>query len=80
QPLKAATIAVATMEVIRHSSPTADGIIRDQLAAALRQRLDIDFIDPDKAAVAGVSPASILNGVVGIASSGTDADAVRADL
>ncbi|WP_028627667.1 phage major capsid protein [Metapseudomonas resinovorans] len=80
EPLKVANIAVATMEVIRDSSPSADGIIRDQLAAALRQRLDIDFIDPDKAASAGVSPASILNGVVGIASSGTDADAVRADL
>lgn len=80
EPLKVANIAVATMEVIRDSSPSADGIIRDQLAAALRQRLDIDFIDPDKAAVAGVSPASILNGVAGIASSGTDADAVRADL
>lgn len=79
-PLKVANIAVATMEVIRDSSPAADGIIRDQLAAALRQRLDIDFIDPDKAAVSDVSPASILNGVVGIASSGTDADAVRADM
>lgn len=80
EPLKVANIAVATMEVIRDSSPSADGIIRDQLAAALRQRLDIDFIDPDKAAVSGISPASILNGVVGIVSSGTDADAVRADL
>lgn len=79
-PLKVANIAVATMEVIRDSSPSADGIIRDQLAAALRERLDIDFIDPAKAAVAGVSPASILNGVSGIPSSGTDADAVRADL
>lgn len=80
EPLKVANIAVATMEVIRDSSPAADGIIRDQLAAALRERLDIDFIDPAKAAVAGVSPASILNGVSGIPSSGTDADAVRADL
>ncbi|WP_349573116.1 phage major capsid protein [Azotobacter salinestris] len=80
EPLKVANIAVATMEVIRDSSPAADGIIRDQLAAALRERLDIDFIDPDKAAVSGVSPASILNGVAGIVSSGTDADAVRADL
>lgn len=80
EPLKVANIAVATMEVIRDSSPSADGIIRDQLAAALRQRLDIDFIDPAKAASAGVSPASILNGVSGIASSGDDADAVRADI
>lgn len=80
EPLKVANIAVATMEVIRDSSPAADGIIRDQLAAALRERLDIDFIDPAKAAVAGVSPASILNGVAGIPSSGNTADDVRADI
>jgi HK97 family phage major capsid protein len=80
EPLKLANIAVATMEVIRDSSPSADGIIRDQLAAALRERLDIDFINPSKAAVAGISPASILNGVAAIPSSGTDADAVRADM
>ncbi|HEY8355154.1 MAG TPA: phage major capsid protein [Methylophilaceae bacterium] len=80
EPLKVANIAVATMEVIRDSSPSADTIIRDQLAAALRERLDIDFIDPSKAAVSNVSPASILNGVVGISSSGNDADAVREDI
>lgn len=80
EPLKVANIAVATMEVVRDSSPSADVIIRDQLAAALRERLDIDFINPAKAAVSGVSPASILNGVTGIVSSGTDADAVRADI
>lgn len=80
EPLKVANIAVATMEVIRDSSPSADFIIRDQLAAALRERLDIDFIDPSKAAVPGVSPASILNGVSGIPSGGTDSDAVRADV
>lgn len=80
EPLKVANIAVATMEVIRDSSPSADLIIRDQLAAALRERLDIDFIDPAKAAVAGVSPASILNGVTAIPSSGNDAAAVRVDI
>lgn len=80
EPLKVANIAVATMEVIRDSSPAADFIIRDQLSAALRERLDIDFINPSKAAVAGVSPASILNGVAGIPSSGNDADAIRTDV
>src|SRR5690606_11476401 len=73
-------IAVATMEVIRDSNPSADGIIRDQLAAALRERLDLDFINPSKAAVAGVSPASITNGITPVASSGSDADAIRADV
>jgi HK97 family phage major capsid protein/HK97 family phage prohead protease len=79
-PLKVANIAVATMEVIRDSSPSADSIIRDQLAAALRERLDIDFIDPAKSAVPDVSPASILNGVSGITSSGPTADNVREDI
>lgn len=79
-PLKVANIAVVTEEVLRDSSPAADTIVRDSLAAALRERLDLDFIDPAKAAVADVSPASILHGVTPIESSGRDADAVRADL
>lgn len=80
EPLKVANIAVATMELIRDSNPAADGLIRDTLAAALRERLDLDFINPAKAAVAGISPASILNGIAGIPSSGTTADDVRADV
>ncbi|QEU28839.1 phage major capsid protein [Pseudomonas luteola] len=80
EPLKVANIAVVTEEVLRDSSPAADGIIRDQLVAALRERLDIDFISPSKAAVAGISPASITNGVTPIVSSGNDAEAVRADM
>src|SRR3546814_7618382 len=42
--------------------------------------MDTDFIDPAFAGSANVSPASITNGVTPITSSGTDADAVRADL
>jgi len=80
EPLKIANIAVATMELIRDSSPSADVMIRDQLAAAITSRLDTDFINPAKAAVAGVSPASILNGVTAIPSTGTDAEAVRNDI
>lgn len=79
-PLKVANIAVSTEELLRDSSPSADAIIRDQLVEALRARMDTDFIDPGKAASAGVSPASILNGVAAIPSSGDDEDAVRADV
>lgn len=77
---KVANIAVLTDELIRNSTPAADVIVRDQLAEALRARLDTDFIDPTKAAVAGVSPASITNGVTPIPSSGSDADAIRTDI
>lgn len=80
EPLKVANIAVVTMELLRDSSPSAEAIVRDSLAAALAERLDIDFVDPTKTAVNGVSPASITNGVTPIASSGTDADAVRCDI
>lgn len=77
---KIAAICVLTDELIRFSSPSADLMARDDLAKSIRERSDIDFIDPAKAAVANVSPASITNGVTPIAASGTDADALRADL
>jgi HK97 family phage major capsid protein/HK97 family phage prohead protease len=81
EPLKVANITVATMELLRDSSPSAEGILRDQLAAALRERLDIDFIDPDKAANTPTgSPASITNGITPIPSSGNTAADVRVDI
>jgi HK97 family phage major capsid protein/HK97 family phage prohead protease len=80
EPLKVANITVATEEALRATSPAADVLLRDSLADALRERLDLDFVDPTKAASAGISPASITNGVTPVASSGNDADAVRADL
>jgi HK97 family phage major capsid protein len=54
--------------------------VRNELSRAVIERMDIDFIDPAKAAVAGVSPASILNGVTPITMTGSDAAAVRAAL
>jgi hypothetical protein len=79
-PLKVANIAVTTMELLRDSSPSAEAIVRDSLAAALRERMDIDFIDPAKVAAANVSPASITNGIVQIASTGQQAEAIRQDV
>lgn len=80
EPLKVANIAVCTEEILRDSSPSAEMIVRDSLAAALRERLDTDFIDPAKTVSAGVSPASISNGVSPIPSNGGTADDVRADI
>lgn len=77
---KVANIAVVTEELLRRSSPAAEALLRDSLAAAIAARLDIDFINPAKAAVAGVSPASITNGLTPVVSSGGDADAIRADI
>ncbi|ARC37889.1 phage major capsid protein [Paracoccus yeei] len=77
---KVANIAVVTEELLRRSSPAAEALIRDSLASAIAARLDTDFINPAKAAVAGVSPASITNGLTPVASTGGDADAIRADI
>ncbi|MGV1682922.1 phage major capsid protein [Sphingopyxis sp. NJF-3] len=80
-PLKVANIAVLTMEMVRDSSPSAETIVRDQLAAALAQRMDIDFIDPTNNGSANVKPAGITYGADSIAASGTgDADDIRLDV
>jgi DNA-binding transcriptional regulator YdaS (Cro superfamily) len=75
-PLKVAALAVISNELIRDSSPSAESLVRDALGQAAAQRIDGTFISAS-AASGGVSPAGILNGLVGIASTGNDADAVR---
>lgn len=77
---KVANIAVLTDELVRFSSPSAETLVRDALAAAIIERIDTDFVDPAKAAVADVSPASITNGIAAIPSSGTSATDVRNDI
>ena len=79
-PLKITALSVITQELAMDSSPSAELLIRDDLRNAIVERLDIDFIDPAKAASAGVSPASITNGVTAIVSTGVDADAIRQDV
>lgn len=78
--LKVAAIAVVTEELLRKSSPSADGLLRDALAGAVRETIDVTFIDPAAAASAGVSPASITNGVTPITSTGSTADDIREDI
>lgn len=76
---KVSAIAVLTEELIRFSSPAADALVRNALAEAVVARLDTDFVDPKKAAVVDVSPASITHDVKGTASTGNpDADAEAA--
>lgn len=79
-PAKIAAIAVFSDEIGRFSSPSIETLIRDELARAIVERMDTDFVDPSKAAVSNVSPASITNGLSALTPSGTDAAAVRADL
>lgn len=78
-PLKVGAIAVASKELIADSSPSAEMWIRDSIAKASAQRVDTTFLSTS-AAVSGVSPAGLLNGLSALAPSGTDAAAVRADM
>jgi HK97 family phage major capsid protein/HK97 family phage prohead protease len=76
---KVAAISVLTEELIRFSTPSADVLVRNGLAESVIARLDADFINPAKAEEAGVSPASITNGIAGIPSTGNpDEDASAA--
>ena len=77
---KLATIAVLTKELVRLSTPSAETLIRNTLAGAIIEQMDRDFIDPATAAVTGVNPASITNGLTALTSAGTSADNVRTDI
>lgn len=77
---KVATISAITQELARFSNPSAETLVRNELARACQERLDIDFVDPDKAISTGVSPASITNGIVNLNSSGNTLDKVDIDV
>lgn len=77
---KTAGIVVISDELARLSTPSAEAIVQDDLIAQTAQFLDVAFVDPSKAAVAGVSPAAITNGATTITASGTDETALRKDV
>ena len=76
---KCAGIVVLTEELIRLSTPNAEARARGDLIAQCAKFLDEQFIQVAIAAGAS-NPASITNGVSSPAASGTDVDAVKADL
>ncbi len=78
-PLKVAALAVVSKELLRDSSPAAEKLVRDALVEASAQRVDQTFLSAD-AAVAGVAPAGILNGLTPITSAGPDVEDVIADV
>jgi HK97 family phage major capsid protein/HK97 family phage prohead protease len=76
---KIAGIVVLTDELVRESSPSAEMLVRDELAAAIVQYMDSQFVDPTKASN-DVSPASITYGVTPVTATGTTASALRQDV
>lgn len=78
-PLEVGALAAVSNKMLRHNSHDAEMYVRDALVEASSQRIDTTFLSTS-AAVSGVSPAGLLNGVTGTAASGTDAAAVRTDI
>lgn len=70
---KIAGISVVTEELAKFSDPSIQMLVRDDLAEAVVERMDVDFINPGKAAGTGASasPASVTNGVTPISSTAT---------
>jgi HK97 family phage major capsid protein len=78
---KVAAIAVITQELARFSDPSAERLVRDSLADAVIAKIDSDLFDPDVAAVSGVNPAGLLNGVNPVAGPASlDPDDIRCAL
>jgi HK97 family phage major capsid protein len=73
-------IVVYTRELARHSDPSVEALVRQDMVAAISQFSDQAFLDPAIAEVDGQSPASITNGATEITSTGATAAAVEADL
>lgn len=76
---KIAGIIVLTDELVRLSNPSAETLAREDLAGGIVELMDNDFIDPDKAVSANVSPPSITNGVTPRAATGTEYSHLVAD-
>lgn len=76
---KAECIVVLTKELVRLSSPSAEALARADLLNGVSEYLDKRFVDPSFAGVANVSPASVTNGVVALASGGSSVAAITDD-
>jgi HK97 family phage major capsid protein len=77
---KCAGIIVITDELARTSTPSAEEVIRRDMIAGIAAFLDAQFIDPAVAAVAGVSPGSVTNGVTPITTAGPTPANARTDI
>lgn len=78
-PLKVAAISVVSKEILKHSSPAAEQLVRNSLVEACSQKVDTTFLGA-AAASSTVSPAGLLNGLSSLGSNGYTIDAVREDM
>ena len=77
---KSAGLVEIADELARVSTPAAALVVRTDLAAGIAAFMDVQFIAPNAAPIAGVSPGSVTYGVTPITPSGTTAAAVAKDV
>ena len=77
---KIAGIVVLTEELVRFSNPSAEARVQQDLIETIAQFTDEQFLDPNKAVSANVSPASVTNGVAPTVSTGTSVAQIAADV
>lgn len=80
RPLKCAAIIVVTDESLRTDSDLVEQALGRDLENAVAGALDDAFLSPSNAGIADQTPPSITFGAPSIAASGSDFDALRADL
>lgn len=78
--LKVCGMGVFGTELLQSSSPAADAILSDELAAACSEAMDQAFLDPSNAGVVDETPAAVTYGAPAFASTGTSFAQVDADL
>lgn len=76
---KVGGIAVITKELAMLSTPSAEMMVRNDLAKAIAQKADTSLIDPNSGGVANVTPQSLTYGATPRQASGTDFAAFKAD-
>lgn len=76
---KVAGLSVITKELAMLSTPSAELMVRNDLARTVQQKMDTSLIDPNSGGVANVTPASLTYGATARQASGTDYAAFKAD-
>lgn len=76
---KVAGLTVVTKELAMLSTPSAEMMVRNDLARALQQKMDTGLIDPNSGGQTNIQPPSLTYGVTPRQASGTDYAAFKAD-
>jgi HK97 family phage major capsid protein len=77
---KLAALTAYSQELFRQETPSSDATICRSLVEGVAAQLDLSFLDPASGLIAGVRPASITSGAPTVASSGSSAAQITADL